>query len=101
MTLRGIPFGVVRHSTQLVKLHSGGVEACSEGALCELGSDCETAACVMGSCGYAQSCAELIELTSSGRLTPYVAGRYSLEDAGVAMRAMMDRKAAGKLVIEP
>ena len=44
---------------------------------------------------------ELIELTSSGRLTPYVAGRYSLEDAGVAMRAMMDRKAAGKLVIEP
>ena len=44
---------------------------------------------------------ELIELTSSGKLAPHVSGRYSLEDAGVAMRAMMDRKAAGKLVIEP
>lgn len=44
---------------------------------------------------------ELIELTASGRLTPHVAGRYPLEQAGEAMRAMMDRKAAGKLVIEP
>lgn len=44
---------------------------------------------------------ELIELTSSGQLTPHVAGRFSLEEAGVAMRSMMDRKAAGKLVIEP
>jgi len=44
---------------------------------------------------------ELIELTASGRLTPHVAGRYPLEQAGAAMRAMMDRKAAGKLVIEP
>ncbi|MGB1506504.1 MAG: NADPH:quinone oxidoreductase family protein [Acidimicrobiales bacterium] len=44
---------------------------------------------------------ELIDLTASGTLAPYVSGRYSLEDAGVAMRTMMDRKAAGKLVIEP
>ena len=44
---------------------------------------------------------ELIELTASGRLTPHVSGRYPLEQAGAAMRAMMDRKAAGKLIIEP
>jgi NADPH2:quinone reductase len=44
---------------------------------------------------------ELIELTSSGKLAPHVSGRYSLENAGVAMRAMMDRRAAGKLVIVP
>jgi len=44
---------------------------------------------------------ELIELTSSGELAPHVSGRYSLENAGVAMRAMMDRRAAGKLVIVP
>ena len=44
---------------------------------------------------------ELIELTSSGKLKPHVSGRYPLERAGEAMRAMMDRKAAGKLVIEP
>lgn len=44
---------------------------------------------------------ELVEMTASGKLAPHVAGRYSLDDAGVAMRAMMDRKAAGKLIIEP
>ena len=44
---------------------------------------------------------ELIELTSSGKLTPHVSGRYPLEQAGEAMRSMMDRKALGKVVVEP
>ena len=44
---------------------------------------------------------ELIELTASGKLRPHVSGRYSLDDAGVALRSLMDRKAIGKVVIEP
>jgi NADPH2:quinone reductase len=45
--------------------------------------------------------AELIELTSSGRLNPHVSERYPLERAGEALRALMDRKALGKVVLEP
>ena len=45
--------------------------------------------------------AELLELTSSGKLQPHVSGRYSLEEAGVALRSLMDRKALGKVVVEP
>ena len=45
--------------------------------------------------------AELIDLTSSGKLQPHVSGRYPLERAGEALRALMDRKALGKVVIEP
>ncbi|MCL4159122.1 UNVERIFIED_CONTAM: hypothetical protein GTU68_002721 [Idotea baltica] len=45
--------------------------------------------------------AELIELTASGKLNPHVSGRYSLEQAGEALRALMDRKALGKVVLEP
>ncbi len=45
--------------------------------------------------------AELIELTASGKLTPHVSGRYPLERADEALRALMDRKALGKVVIEP
>ena len=45
--------------------------------------------------------AELIDLTASGQLRPHVSGRYSLDDAGAALRALMDRKALGKLVVEP
>jgi NADPH2:quinone reductase len=45
--------------------------------------------------------AELLELTSSGKLTPHVSGRYPLEQAGEALRSLMDRKAVGKVVIEP
>ncbi|MDH3683021.1 MAG: NADPH:quinone oxidoreductase family protein [Acidimicrobiia bacterium] len=45
--------------------------------------------------------AELIDLTSSGKLQPHVSGRYPLERAGAALRALMDRKALGKVVIEP
>ena len=45
--------------------------------------------------------AELLELTSSGKLTPHVSGRYPLDRAGEALRSLMDRKAVGKVVIEP
>ncbi len=45
--------------------------------------------------------AELLDLTSTGKLTPHVSGRYSLDEAGVALRSLMDRKAVGKVVIEP
>lgn len=44
---------------------------------------------------------ELIDLTASGKLQPHVSGRYPLEQAGEALRALMDRKARGKVVIEP
>jgi len=44
---------------------------------------------------------ELFDLIASGRFSPYVSGRYALEDAGQALRALMDRKALGKVVIEP
>lgn len=45
--------------------------------------------------------AELIDLTASGKLDPHVSERYPLDDAGKALRALMDRKALGKVVIEP
>ncbi|MGB5760202.1 MAG: NADPH:quinone oxidoreductase family protein [Acidimicrobiales bacterium] len=45
--------------------------------------------------------AELIELTASGKLKPHVSERYPLEKAGDALRALMDRKALGKVVLEP
>ena len=45
--------------------------------------------------------AELIDLTASGKLRPHVSERYSLDDAGEGLRALMDRKALGKVVIEP
>jgi NADPH:quinone reductase len=44
---------------------------------------------------------ELLELTANGKLNPHISGRYPLERAGEAMRSMMDRKAVGKVVIEP
>ncbi len=45
--------------------------------------------------------AELLSLTADGKLQPHVSGRYPLERAGEAMRSMMDRKAVGKVVVEP
>jgi NADPH2:quinone reductase len=45
--------------------------------------------------------AELIDLTASGKLNPHVSERYPLERAGDALRALMDRKALGKVVLEP
>jgi NADPH2:quinone reductase len=40
-------------------------------------------------------------LASEGRLNPYVSGRYTLEQAPQALRALIDRKVTGKVVIEP
>ena len=37
----------------------------------------------------------------AGKLKPHIAGTYSLEDAPKAIRALMDRKVSGKLVITP
>lgn len=43
----------------------------------------------------------LVDLVASGKLQPTASGHYSLDEAGAALRAMMDRKAVGKLVITP
>ena len=40
-------------------------------------------------------------LTSEGRLNPYVSGRYPLAQAPEALRALLDRRVTGKVVIEP
>ncbi len=44
---------------------------------------------------------DLDAMATEGRLNPYVSGRYSLEDAPQALRALLDRKVTGKVVIEP
>ena len=44
---------------------------------------------------------ELIGFVAAGKLNPHVSGRYSLDQAGEALRSLMDRKAVGKVVIEP
>ena len=44
---------------------------------------------------------QLIEWVANGDLQPYVSGHYPLERAGEALRALIDRKAAGKLVVTP
>ncbi len=44
---------------------------------------------------------DLDALAEQGRLNPYVSGRYSLEQAPQALRALMDRKVTGKVVVEP
>ncbi len=44
---------------------------------------------------------ELMELTASGKLRPHISERFPLEGAGQALRSLMDRKALGKVVIEP
>ena len=44
---------------------------------------------------------QLIEWVADGSLQPQVTGRYPLDRAGEAMRALMDRQAIGKLVITP
>jgi NADPH2:quinone reductase len=45
--------------------------------------------------------AELLELSASGKLDPYVSKSYPLERAGEALRALLDREVVGKVVIEP
>jgi NADPH2:quinone reductase len=44
---------------------------------------------------------ELLDMVATGQLQPHVSGRYPLERAGEALRALIDRKAVGKLVITP
>lgn len=44
---------------------------------------------------------ELEALAAAGRLRPYVSGRYALADAPKALRALLDRKVTGKVVVEP
>jgi NADPH:quinone reductase len=44
---------------------------------------------------------ELVELVGSGAIRPYVSGRFPLGGAAQALRSLMDRKAIGKVVIEP
>ena len=44
---------------------------------------------------------QLIEWVANGDLQPHVSGHYPLERAGEALRALIDRTAAGKLVITP
>jgi NADPH2:quinone reductase len=44
---------------------------------------------------------ELIDLTASGKLKPHISGRYSLDQAAEALRSLIDRKALGKVVLEP
>ncbi len=49
----------------------------------------------------AEIVAELDGLATEGRLNPYVSGRYPLDQAPDALRALLDRKVTGKVVIEP
>ena len=44
---------------------------------------------------------QLLGLVASGELQPHVSGRYPLERAGEALRALIDRRAVGKLVVTP
>ncbi len=44
---------------------------------------------------------DLLDYTASGELQPYVSARYSLDDAPQAFRSLIDRKAVGKVVVEP
>jgi len=44
---------------------------------------------------------DLLAELAAGRLNPHVSRRYALEDAGRALRDMLDRKVVGKIVIEP
>lgn len=44
---------------------------------------------------------ELAVLAAAGNLNPYVSGRYALADAPKALRALLDRKVTGKVVVEP
>lgn len=44
---------------------------------------------------------ELETLAAAGKLKPYVSERYALADAPKALRALLDRKVTGKVVVEP
>ncbi len=44
---------------------------------------------------------ELLDLSASGRLTPHVSRRYKLDEAGQALRDLLERRVLGKVVVEP
>lgn len=48
----------------------------------------------------ASNMAELIELYQSGRIDPLISARYPLDEAGSAIRLLMDRQATGKVILE-
>lgn len=50
---------------------------------------------------FQQVVGDLDAMLVEGRLRPHVSGRYPLEKAGEALRALLDRKVTGKVVIEP
>lgn len=45
--------------------------------------------------------AELTRLLASGRVVPYVSARYRLEDAAQALLDLSERRAIGKVLVEP
>jgi NADPH2:quinone reductase len=45
--------------------------------------------------------AELIDMLQAGRINPSVSARFSLDDAALALRELMDRKVIGKAVVMP
>ena len=49
----------------------------------------------------AKSISELLGLLVAGQLRPEISGRYSLTEAPRALRAMLERKVTGKVVIQP
>ena len=44
---------------------------------------------------------DLLRWVANGRLRPHISARYGLEEASDALRSLIDRKAIGKIVIEP
>ncbi|MFK7941556.1 MAG: NADPH:quinone oxidoreductase family protein [Paracoccaceae bacterium] len=50
---------------------------------------------------YADDMKTIMEWVLEGRIRPLVSGHYSLDDGGKAIRHIADRKAVGKLVVEP
>ena len=44
---------------------------------------------------------DLDTMANEGKLNPYVSGRYPLKQGAEALRALLDRKVTGKVVIEP
>lgn len=48
----------------------------------------------------AQNLMELVAMFNDGTIRPHISARYPLDETGAALRAVMDRKATGKIVIE-
>ena len=44
---------------------------------------------------------DLLTWVANGRLRPHISARYGLDGASEALRSLIDRKAIGKVVIEP